>query len=87
MLIVPLSNRDQLTSEGLPPKRDLRDLLEDLFQCQDESFYHGDAAVHADSAVSRRADALPLYPPPERLAVEDAVTITHEVFGCRPHAT
>ncbi len=58
MLVVPLSDRDQLTSEGLPVKRDQRYLVEHLFQCQDESFYDGDAAVHADSAVSRRADGI-----------------------------
>ena len=54
MLIVPLSDGDQLTSERLPAKRDQRYLAKHLLQCQDESFDDGDAAVPADRTVSRR---------------------------------
>jgi len=53
----------------------------------DESFDHGDATVATDSSVPRRADAFAFCPPPERVAIEDAVAITHDVFGCRFHAT
>ena len=47
----------------------------------DEAFHYGNAPVLADGAVSRRADAFPLNPPPERFAVEDAISIADEVPG------
>ena len=42
MFVVPLYDREQLTSEKLPAKWDQRNLLKQLFQCQDESFDDGD---------------------------------------------
>ena len=40
----------------------------------------------ADGPVPGWLDTFPLDPPPERVAVEDAVAITHEVLGSRPQA-
>ncbi len=43
--------------------------------------------MFADSAVARRLNAFAFDPPPERVAVEDAVAITDDVFWRRVRAT
>jgi len=53
VFIVPLGDRNHLPPECVPAKRDQRQLVEYLFQGQDQAFNHRDAAMLANCAEAR----------------------------------
>ena len=51
-----------------------------VFECSDHAFHYSDTSVLADGTISWRFNFLAFMPIPKRQAVEDTVSIAHDVF-------
>ncbi len=80
MLVIPESEPIKLTTKACSVHRydDLPSTF--IFDGQDQPLYHGDAAVFADGAVTRRFDAFAFHPASKRTAVEDTFFVANDVF-------
>ena len=83
MFVVPVNIRKKLVAECITAQRYEHSTSAFLFDRPDETFNDGDAAVLADGAIARRLDALTFHPASERVAIEDAVSVTDDVFWRR----
>ena len=73
-------NKTQFPQEAFAAVGHQQQTRASVFQSQDESFHHGDAAVLADRPVARRFDARALTPVAKALAVELGTTVADEVL-------
>ncbi len=87
MLVVPVNEGKKLATACFSSLRQQNSSPALVLQTSDQTLDHGDAAVLADSTVSRRLDALAFDPTPKRGAVEDAVSVTDDVLGWRVGTT
>ncbi len=87
MLVVPVDVRENLAAEFVTTQRDEYSSSAFILDRADQTFDNGDATVLAHGAVARRLNAFAFDPPPERVAVEDAVPITDDVLRRRVSAT
>ena len=83
MFVVPVNERKKLATACFSFLRQQNSSRALVLQTSDQTLDHGDAAVLADSTVSRRLDALAFDPTPKRVAVEDAGSVTDDVFWRR----
>ena len=87
MFVVPVGVRENLAAEFVTAQRDEDSSSIFILDRSDQTFNDGDAAVFADGAIARRLDAFAFDPPPERVAVEDAVPVTDDIFWGRVGVT
>ena len=87
MFVVPVNERKKLATACFSFLRQQNSSRALVLQTSDQTLDYGDAAVLADSTVSRRLDALAFDPTPKRGAVEDAVSVTDDVLGWRVGTT
>ena len=87
MFVVPIDVRENFAAEFGTTQRDEDSSSAFILDRPDQTFDNGDAAVFSHGAVPRRLNAFAFDPPPERVAVEDAVPITDDVFWRRVRAT
>ena len=83
MFVVPVNERKKLATACFSFLRQQNSSRALVLQTSDQTLDHGDAAVLADSTVSRWLDALAFDPTPKRVAVEDAGSVTDDVFWRR----
>jgi len=83
MFVVPVNERKKLATACFSFLRQQNSSRALVLQTSDHTLDHGDAAVLADSTVSRWLDALAFDPTPKRVAVEDAGSVTDDVFWRR----
>jgi len=80
MLIVPIDERENLASELVAAQRNEDSSSAFILKGPDHSLNNGNTAVFADGTISRWLDAFAFDPPPESVAVEDAVSVADDVF-------
>ena len=80
MFVVPIGERKKLSTALFFAVRNQYSASALVLQAFDQTLDHGDAAMLADSTVSRRLDAFAFDPTSKSVAVEDAVPVADDVL-------
>ena len=85
--VVPVDERKKLATACFSLRRYQNSSRVLVLYASDQTLDHGDAAMLADGTVSRRLDAFAFDPTTKRVAIEDAVPVTDDVFWRRVGTT